>query len=157
MTSPVRRTLSRERPGKERQVRAAELDWRTFMKRHACAHLLMGECDSDEKSMDEKRSRLVLLRGLAQALCRRGNYAVTILRSGEVGDLAMVGVEHREDADRISRAVHARTAPCFGAWGSHRCFNIDAAAYRRIALVLLVSVPFVGRRGVPPFCKQGDG
>ena len=135
------RRVPKERTSKPRQVQVTELDWHTFMKRHPRSHLLMGEYDPDERPIAAKRSRLMLLKGLAGALCRRGNYAVTMLRDGEVGDLAMVAVEHREDADRISRALRARMNARFGAWCSHRSFNIDAASYRRIAMALLASQP----------------
>jgi hypothetical protein len=130
---------SKEHPSKVRQVRVTELDWHTFMKRHAHSHLLMGEYDSDEKPIGAKRSRLMLLKGLARALCRRGNYAVTMIRDGEVGDLAMVGVEHREDADRISRVFRARVNARVGPWCSQRSFTVDAASYRRIAMALLMA------------------
>jgi hypothetical protein len=109
------------------------------MKRHTHAHLLMGVFTPDEKLHGGKRSRLLLLRGLGQALCAHGDYSVTILHDLDDGDLAMVGVAHSNDANRISRMLRARTAPCFGPWCSHRSFNIDAAVYRRITLALLVS------------------
>jgi hypothetical protein len=130
-------------PGENRARRlpgsAAELPWSAFMKRHTGAHLLMGVFTPDEKLHGGKRSQLVLLRGLGQALCARGAYSVTILRDLDGGDLAMVGVAHRTDADRISRTLAARTAPRFDPWRSHRSFNIDARAYRRIALALVVA------------------
>lgn len=66
----------------------------------------------------------------------RGNYAATILQDVDDGDLAMVATEHRQDADRIARALQARMAPNFAPWCSHRSFNIRAAAYRKIAVTL---------------------
>jgi hypothetical protein len=119
------------------------------MKRHVHAHLLMGSFNTNEKSMQENRNRLVLLRGLAQACCTRGNYAVTILRDVEDGDLAMVAAEHREDADRISRIIHGRMAPRFDPWYSHRSFNICAAAYRSIAVALARGLTLGRIRGRP--------
>jgi len=137
MASVLRMTI----PGEDRArgpSSAAELSWNAFMKRHTHAHLLMGVFTPDEMLHGGKRSRLVLLRGLGQALCARGAYSVTILHDLEVGDLAMVGVAHRADADRLSWTLGARTAPRFDPWRSHRSFSIDAAAYRRIALALLL-------------------
>jgi len=111
-----------------------ELPWRVFMDRHARAHLLMGEFDHDEELTRGKRNRNALLSGLAQAKCRRGNYAVTILHDVEGDDIAMIGIEHVDDAMRISRALRARSAPRFDPWLSHRSFKIDTQARRRMAL-----------------------
>ena len=90
------------------------------MKRHRHAHLLMGDFDPDEKLTQGNLHQLVLLRGLAQASCTRGDYAVTILREADNGDLAMVATEHHEDANRISRTLQARMAPSFDPWRSLR-------------------------------------
>lgn len=131
-------------------TRPIELNWHDFMKRHVCAHLLTGEDDPHEELRELKRGRLNLIRGLARALCRRGNYAVTIIHDRSAGDLAMIGVEHREDADRICRAVRARRAPPIGSWCSHWSFDIDAAAYGRIALALVLNSPIAERQAFRP-------
>jgi hypothetical protein len=107
------------------------------MKRGTPAHLLTGAFDPDEG--EGRRRRLVLLKGLARALCRHGNYAVTILRDVDGGDLAMVAVENDKEAVRFGGTVGARNAERFAPWISHRSFNIDTAMYRRIALVLLAN------------------
>src|SRR5271169_2378953 len=110
-------------PGENRALTlpgvAAELSWSAFMKRHTHAHLLMGVFTPDAELHGGRRSRLLLLRGLGQALCAHGDYSVTMLQDSEDGDLAMIGVAHREDADRISRTLRARTAPRFEPWCSH--------------------------------------
>jgi hypothetical protein len=107
------------------------------MARHARAHLLTGEYGLEDNLREERRGRLMLLKGLAHTFCRSGDYAVTVLRDRGAGDFAMIGIEHREDFNRISQAVRARTAPAIGSWRTHRSFGFDAAAYRRIALVLV--------------------
>jgi len=127
-----------------------ELNWRDFMKRHVRAHLLTGEDDPHEELRELKRGRLNLMRGLARALCRRGNYAVTIIHDWSAGDLAMIGVEHREDAERICRAVKARRAPPIGSWCSHRSFAMDGATYGRIALALALNSPIAARQAFRP-------
>jgi hypothetical protein len=112
------------------------LAWSAFMKRVGRAHLLMGTFDADETLKQQRRRQSVLLKGLARALCRQGRYAVTILHDLEGEDLAMIAVEHRLDANRISRTLGGRAAASFGPWLSHRSFTIDASTYRRIALAL---------------------
>jgi hypothetical protein len=109
------------------------------MKHQAHAHLLMGVFDLDEELVAGMRARLALLRALARVLVGRGSYAVNLLRNLDGGDLAMMGLQCRDDADRIAQTLRARNAPRFGPWLSHRSFTIDAAAYRRIEAVLLVS------------------
>ncbi len=123
-----------EKPGKRRP---GELDWRIFMTRHAHAHLLTGEYGLEDKLREERRGRLMLLKGLASAFCRSGDYAVTVVRDRGAGDFAMIGIEDRQDFNRISQAVRARRGPPIGSWHTHRSFDFDAAAYRRIALVLV--------------------
>ncbi len=81
--------------------------------------------------------QLAMLKGLARVLCRRGQFAVTILRGAEGEDYAMIAVEHREDVLRVSRVLGGRIAAPFGPWLSHRSFSIDSAAYRKIAVALL--------------------
>jgi hypothetical protein len=127
-------------------TRPIELNWHDFMKRHVRAHLLTGEYDPHKELREVKRGRLSLMRGLARALCRRGNYAVTIVHDRSAGDLAMIGVENRGDADRICRAVRARRALPIGSWCSHRSFALDAPAYGRIALALALNSPIAARQ-----------
>jgi hypothetical protein len=137
---------SKEGRASEPRLRVAELPWNAFMKRHLRAHLLTGVFDPDGHLAKRARQQFILLRALAQVLCRRGNYAVTVLRQSEGDELAMVGTEYREDSDRIARAVRARHAPCFGPWRSHRSFEIDVAAYCGVALALARGLSFQGRR-----------
>ena len=106
------------------------------MKRHAGAHLLTGTFDPQKQTSGNRRGQLALLRGLARANCRHGRYAVTILRGADGGDLAMLAVEHGEDALQVSRVLGGRAAAPFGPWLSHRCFSIDASAHRRMTLAL---------------------
>jgi hypothetical protein len=138
MASARRTTLPKAR-AKTRRSLAIELSWGAFMKCQAHAHLLMGVFDLDEELVSGTRARLALLRALARVLVRRGNYAVNLLRNLDGGDLAMMGLQDRGDADRIAQALRARKAPRFGPWLSHRSFTIDAAAYRRIEAALLVA------------------
>jgi hypothetical protein len=139
MASARQGTLRGKKRIGKRPRSATELSWSAFTTRQVEAHLLMGDFDLDEKLVKGKRGGLGLLRELARALCRRGNYALTMLRHLDGGDLAMVGVDHREDANRLSRTLRARTAPRFGPWLSHRAFSVDAPAYRRISLALLAA------------------
>jgi hypothetical protein len=131
-------------------TRPIELKWHDFMTRHQRAHLLTGEDDPHEELRELKRGRVNLMRGLARALCRRGNYAVTIIHDRSAGDLAMIGVEHREDAERICRAVKARQALPIGSWCSHRSFAMDGAAFGRIALALILNSPIAARQAFRP-------
>lgn len=116
--------------------RVTELSWNTFMRRHRRAHLLTGTINVSEERTGGERTLLVLLKGLALACCRSGDYAVKVLRDVDGIDLAMVASAHRADADRLSRTTRARLAPCFAPWSSHRCCEIDAASYCSIALTL---------------------
>ena len=135
---------------KRKALRPNELNWHDFMRRHVRAHLLTGEDDPHEELRALNRGRLNLMRGLARTLCRRGNYAVTIIHDRSAGDLAMIGVEHREDADRICRAVKARRALPIGSWCSHRSFAMDGAAFGRIALALILNSPIAARQAFRP-------
>jgi len=106
------------------------------MKREAPAHLLTGVFELDGTAAGGRRQQLALLKGLARVLCRRGKYAVMILRGADGEDLAMVAIDHREDALRLSRSLEGRIAAPFGPWHSHRAFSIDATTYRRMAIAL---------------------
>jgi hypothetical protein len=119
-----------------RRGAANEIAWRVLTKRQAPAHLLMGAFEAEENPASGRRHQLALLKGLARVLCRRGKYAVTILRNADGEDLAMLAVENREDALRVSRTLHGRSAAPFGPWLSHRSFSIDSSTYRRIAIAL---------------------
>jgi hypothetical protein len=114
-----------------------EIAWSILMKRRVPAHLLMGAFDGEEQPAIGRRHQLALLKGLGRVLCRRGKYAVTILRNADGEDLAMLAVEDREDALRVSRTLCGRSAAPFGPWLSHRSFSIGASTYRRIAIALV--------------------
>jgi hypothetical protein len=133
MPSAVRRPRSAGSVAGSEKDRARALSWGTFMKQHPRAHLLTGTYDAIEKLPKGIRSRATLLKQLAAEICRRGHHAVTTLRNFEDGDLAMVGLERQQDADRLCRAVDARIAPRFGGWLSHRSFSFDTDAAGRIA------------------------
>jgi len=127
----------RPRPEKgvaeSREGRAHRLAWSAFMKRHPHAHLVTGTCDAAGKPILRDRSRASLLKELAAAICRHGDYAVTTLRNFEDGDLTMIGIAHRRDADRLAGAVDANVAPRFGDWLTHRSFSFDAEMVGRMA------------------------
>jgi hypothetical protein len=101
------------------------------MKRHPRAHLVTGSYDAAEKLLRHDRSHASLLKELAAAICRHGDYAVTTLRNFEDGDLVMIGIAYRRDADRLAGAVDANVAPRFGGWLTHRSFSFDAGKLRR--------------------------
>ena len=122
----------------EPEGRARRLAWRAFMKRHPSAHLVTGTCNTVEKLVRRDRSRPSLLKELAVAICRHGDYAVTTLRNFEDGDLAMIGTARRRDADRLAGAVDAGVAPRFGGWLTHRSFSFDADRVGRMAARLAV-------------------
>ena len=143
MPSAVRGPSSPRNFAGRQKNRAHALSWGAFMKQYPRAHLLTGGYDALEKLPKGHRSRAAVLKDLATAICRHGHYAVTTLRNIEDGDLAMVGVECRQDADRLSRIVDARIAPVFGGWHSHRSFSFDEMAYARIAARL---APRTGRK-----------
>jgi hypothetical protein len=103
------------------------------MKRHPHAHLMTGTCDAAEKPRRADRSPASLLKELAAAICRHGDYAVTTLRNFEEGDLVMIGIVHRRDAERLAGAVDANVASRFGGWLTHRSFGFDAEMVRRKA------------------------
>ncbi|MFI5003188.1 MAG: hypothetical protein ACHQK9_25155 [Reyranellales bacterium] len=114
------------------------------MKRHPRAYLLMGVYDGNQEPPDKKPRHAALLKKLAMAICRHGPFAVTTLRNFEDGDFALAAVEHRADADRLTRAVKAHTAPRFGPWRSHRSFTFDAKAYSRISALLVSTCRIAG-------------
>jgi hypothetical protein len=136
----AQRIAPREK-GREAARRGAvnEIAWSVFVKRQVPAHLLMGAFEAEENPAGGRRHQLALLKGVSRVLCRRGKYAVTILRNADGEDLAMVAVEDREDALRVSRTLRGRSAAPFGPWLSHRSFSIDASTYRRIAIALVAS------------------
>jgi hypothetical protein len=110
------------------------------MKRHPHAHLVTGTCNASGKRVRHGRSRPSLLEDLAAAICRHGDYAVTMLRNFEEGDLAMIGIAHRRDADRLARAIDAGVAPRFGGWLTHRSFRFDSKRVGTIAARLAVGI-----------------
>jgi hypothetical protein len=106
------------------------------MKRHPHAHLVTGTFDAAWKPLRHGRSRASLLKELATAICRHGDYAVTTLRSFEEGDLVMIAVACRRDADRLAGAVDANVASRFGGWLTHRSFGFDVEMVGRVAVLL---------------------
>lgn len=110
------------------------------MKRHDGAHLLMGTFDAADETATSRRGDIALLRRVARMRCRRGRYAVTILSGADGGDLAMLAVEHRDDALQVSRALRGRTAVPFGPWLTHRCFRIDATSRRAMTVATMSRV-----------------
>lgn len=137
-------TSSKGKRAKKPRIQATEFPWGTFMKRHSRAHLLTGVFDPSDHLAKGADHGLVLLRAVAQVLCRRGHYAVIVLRQSESNDLWMVGTECREDADRIARAFCALNAPRFDPWRSHRSFEMNTAAYHGIAMALARGMAFQG-------------
>jgi hypothetical protein len=139
MALAQRTALPRKKPKAAKRAPCSELAWSAFMKRHDSAHLLMGTFDSREQTSGDRRRQLALLKRLARAICRHGQYAVKILHSADGGDLAMLAVEHGEDALLVSRTLRGRVAAPFGPWLSHRAFSIDTVAGHRMALTLALS------------------
>src|SRR5260370_27133583 len=116
MPSTARMARSAGRIASRQEGQAGVLSWSAFMQQHPRAHLLTGTCDVADRLITGHRTRAALLKRLGSELCRLGHYAVTMLRNSEAGDLAMVAVERREDADRLSQAGEARSAPLICDW-----------------------------------------
>lgn len=110
------------------------------MKRHPHAHLVTGTCDLAGKRLRHGRSRASLLKELAAAICQHGDYAVTTLRSFEEGDLVMIGIASRCDADRLAAVVDANVASRFGGWLTHRSFSFDVERGGRMAARLAAGI-----------------
>ena len=131
---PAQRAIQpRKRAKATKQVPRGEFTWSTFMERHTRAHLLMGSFESPVETFGRHQAQLALLKRLARENCRRGSHAVTILRSADGGGLAMLAIEHHDDALLVARVLQGRIAAPFGPWLSHWAFSIDAAACRRFA------------------------
>ena len=136
MAPAVRRVRSAKNVAGKQKNRALALPWSIFMRQHPHAHLLTATCETENAPGSGYGGRVGQLRKLASALCRSGHFAVTSLRPVEDGGLVLVGLARREDAERLSRALGARTAPVLGDWRSHRAFIFDMKAARRISALV---------------------
>ena len=133
MALAQRAALSRKKAKVTKQVPRGEFTWSTFMARHTRAHLLMGSFEGPVEAAGRHRAQLALLKRLARENCRRGGHAVTILRSADGGGLAMLAIEHHDDALLVAQVLEGRIAAAFGPWLSHWAFSIDATACRRFS------------------------
>jgi hypothetical protein len=127
--------MRRPRPvagvAERRKGRACHVAWGTFMQRHPHAHLVTGTCEAVEKLIRRDRTHASLLKELAAAICRHGDYAVTMIRNIAEGDLVMIAIAVRCDADRLAEAVDANVAPRFGDWLTHRSFGFEVEMVRQ--------------------------